>query len=150
MSLSLDEALEQSQSYIGTTGPAVSMTIDASQIRLFAEAIGDPNPLYYDEDYARSTRWGGVIAPPTLLCMIFAPLPVPRVDFGLVGLNGGSSFEAFRPVRPGDTITGQARLANVRAVRGRSGEMLITERETRYTNGKGQLVALGGGTGIQK
>jgi acyl dehydratase len=148
--LTLDEAIAAAQPYIGVGGESVTMKVDASQIRLFAEAIGDPNPLYWDEEYARGTRWGGVIAPPTFLCLLFAPTPMPRLDFGLVGLNGGTGFESYRPVRVGDVITAQASVSNVKAVKGRTGEMLITERETRYTNGSGALVALGFGTGIQK
>ncbi|TMA52518.1 MAG: MaoC family dehydratase, partial [Deltaproteobacteria bacterium] len=29
-----------------------------------ALAVGDLSPLYLDEDYARRTRWGSLIAPP--------------------------------------------------------------------------------------
>jgi hypothetical protein len=32
---------------------------------MFARAINDPNPIYSDEDYARKSEVGGVIAPPT-------------------------------------------------------------------------------------
>ena len=33
-------------------------------IRHFANCYGDDNPLFCDEDYAKDTRWGGIIAPP--------------------------------------------------------------------------------------
>ncbi len=39
--------------------------IEASHILMFARAINDPNPIYSDEDYARKSEVGGVIAPPT-------------------------------------------------------------------------------------
>jgi acyl dehydratase len=35
--------------------------------RHVAVAYGDDNPLWSDEQYARGTRWGGVIAPPPLV-----------------------------------------------------------------------------------
>lgn len=41
--------------------------VDASQIMLFARAIGDKNPIYADADYARGTEPGGIIAPPTFV-----------------------------------------------------------------------------------
>ena len=41
--------------------------IEAGQIMLFARAIGDPNPIYYDAEYAESTEAGTVIAPPTFI-----------------------------------------------------------------------------------
>ena len=40
-------------------------------IRHFAHAIGDDNPLFTDEDYAASTRWGCPVAPPTFLFSCF-------------------------------------------------------------------------------
>jgi hypothetical protein len=39
--------------------------VEAGHILLFARAIGDPNPVYVDADYAARTEVGGVIAPPT-------------------------------------------------------------------------------------
>jgi acyl dehydratase len=41
--------------------------VDASQIMLFARAVGDKNPIYHDADYAKGTEAGGVIAPPTFV-----------------------------------------------------------------------------------
>lgn len=35
--------------------------------RHVAEAYGDDNPLWSDEDYAARTVWGGVVAPPPLV-----------------------------------------------------------------------------------
>ena len=39
--------------------------IDASSILIFASALGETNPIYYDEGYAKDTPLEGVIAPPT-------------------------------------------------------------------------------------
>ena len=41
--------------------------IEAGHIMMFARAIGDPNPIYYDEDSAKTTEPGGIIAPPTFI-----------------------------------------------------------------------------------
>ena len=41
--------------------------VEASHVMMFARSIGDPNDIYYDEDYAKSTDQGGVIAPPTFV-----------------------------------------------------------------------------------
>jgi len=34
---------------------------------LFARSVGDANQIYYDEDYAKTTEPGGMIAPPTFV-----------------------------------------------------------------------------------
>jgi acyl dehydratase len=39
--------------------------VEASHIMMFARAIGDTNPIYYDADYAAGTEVGSIIAPPT-------------------------------------------------------------------------------------
>ena len=41
--------------------------IEAGHIMMFARAIGDPNPIYCDDNYSASTPLGGVIAPPTFV-----------------------------------------------------------------------------------
>jgi hypothetical protein len=44
-----------------------SFPVEAGHIMMFARAIGDPNPVYYDEEAARATEVGGIIAPPTFI-----------------------------------------------------------------------------------
>jgi acyl dehydratase len=39
--------------------------IEASHILMFARAVGDPNPIYSDAEYASKTECGAIIAPPT-------------------------------------------------------------------------------------
>ena len=39
--------------------------VDLTSIMLFASALGETNRIYYDEEYAKGTSLGGVIAPPT-------------------------------------------------------------------------------------
>jgi acyl dehydratase len=39
--------------------------IEASHILMFARAVGDPNPIYSDAEYAKKTECGAIIAPPT-------------------------------------------------------------------------------------
>ena len=41
--------------------------IEAGHIMLFARSIGDANPIYYDESYAKTTEPGAVVAPPTFV-----------------------------------------------------------------------------------
>ena len=52
---------------IGTESQPLTFEIERGAIRRFAEAIGDPNPLFNDEQAARRTRFGGMIAPPTFM-----------------------------------------------------------------------------------
>jgi acyl dehydratase len=40
-------------------------------IRHFCDGIGDPNPLFRDEEYAKKTRYGSIVAPPSWLYSVF-------------------------------------------------------------------------------
>ena len=44
---------------------AKKFPVEASHILMFARSVGDKNQVYYDEDYAKGTEVGGIIAPPT-------------------------------------------------------------------------------------
>jgi acyl dehydratase len=102
--------------------------IEAGHIMMFARAIGDPNPIYCDEAYAKRTSLGGIIAPPTFVDagwhyfpdFQFRPRPSQRwwgsgreASGGAApdAIGGGSSlFVAneltfFRPLRPGMVLT---------------------------------------------
>jgi acyl dehydratase len=51
--------------YIGCRSEAVSNVVEKGAVKKFAEAIGDPNPLYVDEEAAKASRYGHLLAPPT-------------------------------------------------------------------------------------
>src|SRR5512136_1229104 len=38
--------------------------VKAEDIKAFSQAVMDPNPLFNDEEYAKKTLWGGLIAHP--------------------------------------------------------------------------------------
>lgn len=83
-------------------------------IRHYAHGIGDDNPLWCDPDYARATRFRGVVAPPSFL---FA---TSRIVSGYVGgLSGvhamwaGAKWAWHKPVHRDDEITTQAYLKDL-------------------------------------
>jgi len=135
---------------IGTESEPRVAEIERGAIRRFAEAIGDPNPLFNDEAAARRSRYGGMIAPPTFCRSLgggFFTVPLNLPVFR--GLDGGSEWEYFEPIRPGDRITVVSKLADIREAAGRMGPMVFIITETRYTNQFGQLCAIQRSTGIR-
>jgi len=79
-------------------------TVTATDIERFTEISGDRNPLHYDLDAARASRFGeivvqGGITSAILNAVVAEQLPGPDTVFPNVNWN----FTA--PVRPGDTIT---------------------------------------------
>ena len=123
--------------------------VEKGAIIKFAEAIGDTNPIYNDEVAARKSRYGGMVAPPTFLRSINAgPLKVDFRNPYSANLDGGSEWEYFEPIRPGDRITVTTMIADIYERAGRLGNMLFVVRETKYVNQFGNTVAKQRTTGI--
>ena len=141
---------EMRREAIGREGAAKTVEVEKGAIVKFAEAIGDDNPVYCDEAAARGTRYGGLIAPPTFLRSVTVPRPEYPFDVPFTRvLDGGSDWEYFEPVRPGDRITAVSRIEDVTERNGRIGLMLISTVVTTYTNQFGQVAATQTNTSIR-
>ena len=120
----------------------MSADIEKSHIKRFAEAIGDTNPLWNDERAARKTCYGGMIAPPTFLRIIPFGRPDNSLDLpGSHKVDGGSEWEYFEPVRPGDRITGNRKVVELYERQGQRGPVIFIVTHTIYTNQFGDTVA---------
>lgn len=135
---------------IGLESDPKTIEVEKGAIIKFAEAIGDENPVYNDEEAARASRYGGLIAPPTFLRSAVSARPeLPfEVPFERL-LDGGSDWEYFEPVRPGDRITAVSRIEDINERNGRIGLMLISTIIITYTNQFGQVVATQTNTSIR-
>ena len=87
-------------------------TVSYDTIRNFAYGIGDDNPMYADEEYGDSTRWGGQVAPNIMAGIINMPLkgdPLPEelkkntksLFRGIHVFVSGGTWDWYRPLRPG-------------------------------------------------
>ena len=133
---------DEMRTAVGVESEPATHEVEKGAIRRFAEAIGDPNPLYRDEEAASATRYGGIIAPPTFLRSL-EPGP-PRAEFRAPYpelLDGGSEWEYFQAVRAGDHITVTSQIVDLKERSGRLGSMILATSETRYVNQSGALVA---------
>jgi len=139
--------------------------IEAGHIMMFARAIGDPNPIYYDEEYAKQTEVGTIIAPPTFVqaSAQFDPdyhlrpkigkpwfgsgkeptgikpgesdLPVGR------GLHAEQHFEYHRHLKVGDVLKATVKPGKTWEKEGkRSGKLKFTETITEYRDQNYELV----------
>ena len=135
----------QMREAIGVESEPAEHDVEKGAIVKFAQAIGDTNPAFNDHDEAH----GGMVAPPTFLRSM--PSGPPRVQVSSpygANLDGGSEWEYFEPVRPGDRITVTSQFSDVYERPGRLGNMLFMVRETSYVNQAGRLVAVQRTTGI--
>ena len=101
--------------------------IEKGMVRHFARAIDDPNP-----------RWD-TMAPPTFIVTLggeeFGQQLMTMFRDGL--LHGSTELECYQPVRPGDSITVNGKIASIRE----RSQMAFVTFEITYTNQKRELVA---------
>jgi acyl dehydratase len=88
--------------------------ISGRDIELFTELTGDRNPVHYDEDVARASRFGSIIVQGgvtsgLLNAVVAEDLPGP----GSVFLE--THWRFLGPVRPGDEITAEVEVLEARA-----------------------------------
>ena len=131
----------------------------ANNIRRYADAIGDFNPRFRDVDYAKSTKYGCLIAPPTFLSSSahhLDPLAHEEVTDKLKGgfhtagaraFNSGNEWEYFRPVLEDDRLDfNGVGLIDAKIVNSKfSGKMMITTSICQYRNHRGEILALAKG-----
>ena len=85
-----------------------------NDIRTWAWGIGDDNPLYMDGEYGAASRWGTLLAPPSILLAMDAHRLGHMTGMpGVHGLLAGMNWEWFRQVRLGDGVKNAGRLLSV-------------------------------------
>lgn len=149
--------------------------VDRTAILNFAAALGETNPIYWDEAHAQATPVGGVIAPPTFA--VASALWNP--DYGLRGIRqipqraappagagaaregrgggGGSTrllhgeqrFTYHQPMRPGMRLTASSRPGRAWEKEGkRGGKLRFSETITELRDERGELVVTATSVGI--
>ena len=129
--------------YVGRVFPA-SEPYEVSRVKIaeFADAIGDPDPVYRDRAAAQAAGHPDVIAPPTFAIVIsMAGSGAALADPGL-GLNyamvvhGEQRFTYARPLTAGDVVTAQVTLTDIRT----AGRNVMLTTSTDITTVTGDLV----------
>lgn len=143
--------------YVGTTYPPTEpYLVGREKIREFAEAIGDPNPVYHDLAVARALGHADLPAPPTFPFVITMRAlnaamfdPALGLDYARV-VHGEQSYTYVRPLLAGDEVVvdaviesidsaGRNEFLTLRAdVRTVDGEAIVTTRSVIVSRGTGE------------
>lgn len=146
----------------------VRFPIEAGHIMMFARAIGETNPVYFDPFAAKGTEAGGLIAPPTFVHAVaqFDPnyplRPKPgekwfgsgKAPSGIEGkpptsggLHAEQEYTYYRALRPGEVLSCESRDgATWEKASKRAGKLVFRERIVEYRDQDGALVVLGRAT----
>ena len=138
------------KSAIGRTTSVSTMEVEKGHIRKFAQAIGDDNPLHHDEEYAKKSRYGGIIAPPTFVTTLGFESKenlMEGLDINYARLlHGEQEFEYHKPIMAGDVISFSTTITDITEKQGKSGAMDIVTTEMTGNNQNGERVFVGRST----
>jgi acyl dehydratase len=128
--------------------------IGRASLRYFALAIGEDDPLYYDDAYAARAGYRSAIAPPTFVvesCQYAHQAPDADGYIGhewrlpLAGcrlIRAGNDYEFHQPVYPDDEVSVTFRLEHIEErARRRGGSQLFVTALATYRNQRGELLA---------
>ena len=132
-------------------GSVMNEWVTTDLIRHFADGMGSRNPLWRDQEYARQSRWGGIIAPPTFTDAIVQPYAgnmrgdeyIPKFD-SWFSLPNGSTREMLQTIRPGDKLRAVQMYLGIKEVEATRPDCRMFEDSVRRTiiNQREEAVAI--------
>jgi len=139
--------------FLGRTfPPSDPYEISRVKIRDFADAIGDPSPVFRDVAAAQAAGYPDVIAPPTFPIVITAAAgnraatdPELGVNYAMV-VHGEQSFEYVRPLVAGDVVTTQTTITDIRD----AGRNTLLTNKTEFRTLDGDLVCTAYSTLVER
>jgi acyl dehydratase len=145
------------RSWIGRKSPFTPLEImTASDVRRYVDAIGDANPLWLDDEFARAVGYRSRLLPPTLVGWVpFSmkeghsatssdatdlrrQLPLPQ---GYTNVrNAGAETEWLQPVYLGEPLSTQSIIVDISARLGRAGLGIYVIQEEQVLNSHQEIV----------
>jgi acyl dehydratase len=135
------------QSFVGRSYPASEpYEVSREKIREFAEAIGDPAPVFRDADAAKAAGHPDVIAPPTFPIVVTMRAqrvvvldPELGLDYSRV-VHGEQGFSHHRPIHAGDRLVVTVHVDGIRVAAGN--DIITTRSEITTEDGEPVVTAL--------
>lgn len=166
---------DEVRAVIGAEGEFVEASwwvVEKEGLRRFSQALMDPDPRFWDDEFAKASKYGEIITPAIYCSYLDRAHPsqedpvarafkenpgsdgiggvrggrgsLPNVPTDLVRiLNAGNEIEVYQYPSIGDRIYSQGRYSGITEREGRDGSrMLIVTAETRYYNQRGDLLSI--------
>ncbi len=116
---------------VGQTFGSEPVTVEIDKLKAFSSEF-DPQPFHLDEEAAKGTFFGGLVASGWHTAAITMRLLVDsnlKVDGGLIGV-GIDQLKWPRPVKAGDTLRLELEVLALRTLKSRDDKGLLTVQST--------------------
>jgi acyl dehydratase len=143
----LDGINQNMESLMGWYKSPEPMVATEESMKNYAYAVDPKNPLWRDENYARNTRWGSIIAVPEFVERIgVSPfLVMPSLEYGYRYILIGNDDEYFKPIRANDSFRVWRRRGVIKDVTSLDGKgprtFAVTVEDFDIINQKDELVS---------
>lgn len=127
---------------VGDEAVSPTVTITGEMIDMYADVSGDHTPLHVDEEYARKSHFGQRVAHGLLGLAIADGLKCQSDYRFLPGMSLGWTWDFLLPIKIGDTLHVQFRIASMRASKSKPGWGIVVI-PTELVNQDGQVVQRG-------
>jgi acyl dehydratase len=133
---------------VGDTAPMGERVVDRAEMIAFAQAY-DPQPFHIDEEAARQSMFGGLIASGWHTVGMVMRMMVDSYlrDSASLGSPGVDNVRWLKPVRPGDTIRATRKVLETRTSKSRP-DMGVVKSQWEVFNQNGELVMTMEGYGM--
>ena len=136
-------------------GGQLKEPVHINDIRRWAQGMQNPNPVYYDEEYAAESFYGEIVAPQSFtVCTDVGHGATPAIQGHIPDqhmLFGGDEWWFFGPrIRPGDHIRQERMLFDYKVTQTKfAGPTMFSRGDTTYINQRGEVVAKQRSTSIR-
>jgi acyl dehydratase len=133
---------------VGDAAPLGERVVDKDEVIAFGKAY-DPQPFHIDEDAAKESVFGGLIASGWHTVGMVMRMTVDSYlrDSASLGSPGVDSVRWLKPVRPGDTIRATRKVLETRVSKSRP-DMGVVKTRWEVFNQDGELIMTMEGYGM--
>ena len=135
--------------HIGVESEPRTVDVEKGQLKFFAKATGETNPIYFDEEAARRAGHLAIPAPPTFLFSLHLAAPARRgdifdkrnglgIDMKRI-LHGEQRFLHHKHIYAGERLTLTTRTTDI--YEKKNGALQFIVQETKAADGDGLIRA---------
>jgi acyl dehydratase len=130
---------------IGKATPPRVVEIDKSQIRRFAAAVGEDNPIHFDEEVAKAAGFTSIVGTPTFAsALIDSNIFLEELGWDVTSvMHRSEEYEYYKPLCAGDEISIVYRVADLYEKEGGTGNIIFAIIESRASDKRGKPVFKG-------
>lgn len=125
--------------HVGVASEPRAIVVEAGQLRFFAKATGETDPVYFDDEAAAAAGHRAIPAPPTFLFSLALGAPAKRGDLfdteNGIGvdvarlLHAEQSFVHYRQIYAGDRVTLVTRTSEIYPKKGGALEFIVQDTD---------------------